>query len=256
MGTHPIFESDFDCLTDMDKTWNDSGVEPDLTRSFGRGSYKRMSICKNSIPVNTEFRYYDKCDKILEEKTSKLEEMEKRHRRLNSELNEELIERRVKMEDFESYLEEIIKKAEEKLNTFSSPEKENRETQTPETVKRYDRRKLDKALSNVRNSSRRLNFSPTQNMISPGRIEKNSPKRSILPKPNHLLAASGLLSKEKPLESSTPNPTNQSASSDKPIFSTKPTQTAEPTVKPTQAKPVKPPKPQKLKHKPIRQSAF
>ena len=27
------------------------------------GSYKRMSICKNSIPVNTEFRYYDKCGK-------------------------------------------------------------------------------------------------------------------------------------------------------------------------------------------------
>ena len=74
---------------------------------------------------------------------------------------------------------------------------------------------MDKALSNVRNSSRRLNFSPTQNMMSPGRIEKNSPKRSILPKPN-LLAAS-LLSKEKLLES-TPNPINQSASSDKPIF--------------------------------------
>ena len=111
--------------------------------------------------------------------------MEKRHRRLNSELNEELIQRRVKMEDFETHLDEIIKKAEEKLNTFSSPEKENRETQTPENVKRklisgresrlvgwfshrflieivgYDRRKLDKALS------------PSN--------------------PNHLLAASGLL---------------------------------------------------------------
>ena len=62
--------------------------------------------------------------------------MDKRHRKLNSELNEELIQRRVKMEDFESFLDEIIKKAETKLNTFASPEKENRQTQTPETVKR------------------------------------------------------------------------------------------------------------------------
>ena len=119
----------------------------------------------------------------------------------------------------------------------------------------YDRRKLDKALNNVRNSSRRLNFSPTQNgTSSPGRIEKNSPKRSILPKPSLLTAS--LLSKEKPLESSTPNSSMQNTS--------KPTQTTtsnEIMIKPTQTKPVKPPKPQKLlqqnkSQKPIRQSAF
>ena len=75
-------------------------------------------------------------DKILEEKASRQEKMDKRHRKLNSELNEEFIQRRVKMEDFESFLDEIIKKAETKLNTFASPEKENRQTQTPETVKR------------------------------------------------------------------------------------------------------------------------
>ena len=34
------------------------------------------------------------------------------------------------------FVDEVIKKAEAKLNTFSSPEKENRQTQTPETVKR------------------------------------------------------------------------------------------------------------------------
>ena len=62
--------------------------------------------------------------------------MDKRHRKLNSELNEEFVQRKVHMEDFESFLDEVIKKAEAKLNTFSSPEKENRQTQTPETVKR------------------------------------------------------------------------------------------------------------------------
>jgi len=235
----------------MDKPWNDSGLEPDLTKSFYRSSYKRLSVCRK--PVNTVFPYYENCDKILEEKTLKQEKMDKRHRKLNSEMNEELIQRRVKMEDFESFLDEIIKKAESKLNTFASPEKENRQTQTPETVKRYDRRKLDKALNNVRNSSRRLNFAPSQSgTSSPGRIEKNSPKRSILPKPCLLTAS--LLSKEKPLESSTPNSYMQK---------TKPTQTkiSNEIIKPTQTKPVKPPKPQKLlqhnkSQKPIRQSAF
>ena len=62
--------------------------------------------------------------------------MDKRHRKLNSELNVEFVQRKVHMEDFESFLDEVIKKAEAKLNTFSSPEKENRQTQTPETVKR------------------------------------------------------------------------------------------------------------------------
>jgi len=235
----------------MDKPWNDSGVEPDLTKSFYRSSYKRLSVCRK--PVNADFPYYENCDKILEEQTSKQEKMDKRHRKLNSELNEELIQRRVKMEDFESFLDEVIKKAEAKLNTFASPEKENRQTQTPETVKRYDRRKLDKALNNVRNSSRRLNFAASQTgTSSPGRIEKNSPKRSILPKPSLLTAS--LLSQEKPLESSTPNSSMQN---------TKPTQTttSHEIIKPTQTKPVKPPKPQKLlqqnkSQKPIRQSAF
>ena len=227
-----------------------------------------MKIAVSAFKFKTKPFQTNVLDKILEEQTSKQEKMDKRHRKLNSELNEELIQRRVKMEDFESFLDEVIKKAEAKLNTFASPEKENRQTQTPETVKRkypqlyiiseyllsgYDRRKLDKALNNVRNSSRRLNFAASQTgTSSPGRIEKNSPKRSILPKPS-LLAAS-LLSQEEPLESSTPNSSMQN---------TKPTQTttSHEIIKPTKTKPVKPPKPQKLlqqnkSQKPIRQSAF
>ena len=227
-----------------------------------------MKIAVSAFKFKTKPFQTNVLDKILEEQTSKQEKMDKRHRKLNSELNEELIQRRVKMEDFESFLDEVIKKAEAKLNTFASPEKENRQTQTPETVKRkfpqlyiiseflfsgYDRRKLDKALNNVRNSSRRLNFAASQTgTSSPGRIEKNSPKRSILPKPSLLTAS--LLSQEKPLESSTPNSSMQN---------TKPTQTttSHEIIKPTKTKPVKPPKPQKLlqqnkSQKPIRQSAF
>ena len=229
---------------------------------------RTMKIAVSAFKFKTKPFQTNVLDKILEEQTSKQEKMDKRHRKLNSELNEELIQRRVKMEDFESFLDEVIKKAEAKLNTFASPEKENRQTQTPETVKRkypqlyiiseyllsgYDRRKLDKALNNVRNSSRRLNFAASQTgTSSPGRIEKNSPKRSILPKPSLLTAS--LLSQEKPLESSTPNSSMQN---------TKPTQTttSHEIIKPTKTKPVKPPKPQKLlqqnkSQKPIRQSAF
>lgn len=93
-----------------------------------------LSNSKSSSASDQSFNKF--LDKILEEQASRQEKMDKRHRKLNSELNEELIQRRVKMEDFESFLDEVIKKAETKLNTFASPEKENRQTQTPETVKR------------------------------------------------------------------------------------------------------------------------
>ena len=62
--------------------------------------------------------------------------MDKRHRKLNIELNEEFAERKIHFHDYEQFLDAVIKKAEKNENTFASP-KENRQTQTPEqTTKR------------------------------------------------------------------------------------------------------------------------
>ena len=48
---------------------------------------------------------------------------------LNAELTEEMTRQKIHIEDFESYLDQVIKKAEAVQNTFESPEKNNRQNE-------------------------------------------------------------------------------------------------------------------------------
>merc|ERR1712221_48329 len=47
MGTHPIFESDFDCLTDLERTFNamaDTGVQIKKKRTFKKYTYRGVDL--------------------------------------------------------------------------------------------------------------------------------------------------------------------------------------------------------------------
>merc|ERR1712183_530616 len=51
MGTHPIFESDFDCLTEMDFNLNDFGQPgPNPTPSYSEPIHQNPHMIRQSVP--------------------------------------------------------------------------------------------------------------------------------------------------------------------------------------------------------------